>query len=116
MRGLRAWKWNPREDSTPNLGRFKAGLNALREDVKWSAVQESNLLRVTRQIYSLLFAIERTADKGGASATCTQRRLPGGPRPRAIGLDAVKRWFRRDSNPHHLASEASTYANSATKP
>lgn len=115
-RGLRAWKWTPREDSNPNLGRFKAGLNALREDVKWSAVQESNLLRVTRQIYSLLFAIERTADKGGASATCTQRRLPGGPRPQAIGLDAVERWFRRDSNPHHLASEASTYANSATKP
>jgi len=52
---LRAWKWSPREDSNPNLGRFKAGLNALREDVKWSAVQESNLLRVTRQIYGLPF-------------------------------------------------------------
>ncbi len=62
MRGLRAWKWNPREDSNPDLDRFRAGLNALREDVKWSAVQESNLRRVTRRIYSLLFANERTAD------------------------------------------------------
>jgi hypothetical protein len=42
MRGLRAWKWNPREDSNPNLGRFKAGLNALREDIKWSSTSESN--------------------------------------------------------------------------
>ena len=34
MRGLRARKWNPREDSNPDLGPFKAGLNALREDIK----------------------------------------------------------------------------------
>ena len=60
--------------------------------------------------------IEHTADQGRFIWDLNPAKAACGPRPRAIGLDAVERWFRRDSNPHHLASEASTYANSATKP